>query len=461
MDWFLIALAAIAIYLIIVAILKTHLPTGTQATGETPDDTDQQTPSGDQSSLASHVMFYGPILGIKTENVGFFDWFKKFSGGLRIYGTVGVFMVIIVSILMFLLILQTVNFTIALKPEPTAINSPQNIFFIPGLNEFIPSTFAVWFAFIITLVVHEFGHAILCRVENIKVKAMGVLFLVIPIGAFVEPDEDGVKEAKPFERMRMYGAGIMNNLVIGVLCFALLVTMIGWAEPSSEPIVVGYYQDYPAAVAGVPIPSIIKTINDTPVSTSADVADILNNSKPGDHVMVKFEKDGEITSHQLNLSAWPSEVGSSESGFMGVVYYNGQKVIQTTQSFFSPIGFLLLMSIPFQKPELGTNKIAGLENFQILGFDTKDAEYYTEPFPFYWQIIHLLYWGGFINLLVGFFNALPMLPLDGGLIFREGTERILARCGLERYGAHVVGTISSLMLVLLIAIITLPFLFHL
>ena len=52
-------------------------------------------------------------------------------------------------------------------------------FLIPGLNEFVPSTFAVWFAFILTLVIHEFGHAILCRVEQIKVKAMGVLFFVI------------------------------------------------------------------------------------------------------------------------------------------------------------------------------------------------------------------------------------------------------------------------------------------
>lgn len=459
MDWFLISLAAVAIYFMIVAVLKTHLSPPSDA--ENADQSDAHTHEKGLSCINKHVVFYGPILGLKTERVGFFDWFGKFSRGLRIYGSFGVLMVILVSIIMFFVILQTVNFTITMKPEPTAINKPQNIFFIPGLNEFIPSTFAVWFAFILTLVVHEFGHAILCRVEKIKVKAMGVLFFIIPIGAFVEPDEDGVKEAAPLARMRMYGAGIMNNLVIGFLCFALLLILISWAEPVQDPIITGYYKDYPAGNAKIQIPSIIRTINGTPVSSPADISDLLNKTRPGDHILLGVEKDGSLSNYDLNLSSWPKEIGISESGFMGVVYYNGERVIQTTQKFFSPIGFILLMSIPFQRPELGTQNIAGLENFQILGFDTRDTSYYKEPFPLYWQIIHLLYWGGFINLLVGFFNALPMLPLDGGLIFKEGVERILARRGLQEYGVHLVGAVTSLMIVLLISIITLPFLFHL
>ena len=54
-----------------------------------------------------------------------------------------------------------------------------------------------------------------------------------------------------------------------------------------------------------------------------------------------------------------------------------------------------------------------------------------------------------------------MLPLDGGLIFREAAERILARRGLQKYGTHLVGAVSSLMLIMMIALFTLPYLFHL
>ena len=454
MDLYLIALAAIAIYVLIVAYLKTNIPSASN-TPDTPDSfIEPATPTTVWSALSSHIIFYGPILGLKTDNVGFFDWFRRYSRGLRIYGSIGVIMVIIVSVLMVALIVLSVNLTIALKPEPTAINKPQNLFLIPGLNEFVPSTFAVWFAFILTLVIHEFGHAILCRVEKIRVKAMGVLFLVIPIGAFVEPDEEGVKQADSWPRIRMYGAGIMNNLVIGVLCFALLVSMIGWAVPSTEPIVVGFYKDYPAASAGIPIPSIIRSINGSTVSTTAEVGTVLNQTKPGDHVLIGFEKDGVVTEHELNLSSWPSDLGSKDTGFMGVFYYNGQSVIQTTQQFFSPVGFMMLLSVPFLPGYEG-------QQLRVLGFDIQDTEYYKEPFPLYWQVIHLLFWSGFINLAAGLFNALPMLPLDGGLIFKEATERILARRGLQQYGAHIVGAVSSLILIMMVAMLTLPYLFHL
>jgi len=449
MDWYLVAFAIIALYLALVAVIKTYIPapcTDT-TTGEDPE------PSQKSSFLASHLMFYGPILALKTESVAFFDWFKRYSRGLRIYGTIGVFMVIIVSILMVTMILLSVHLTVALKPEPTAINKPQNLFLIPGVNEFVPSTFAVWFAFFLTLVIHEFGHAILCRVEKIRVKAMGVLFFVIPIGAFVEPDEEEVNKAASWPKMRMYGAGIMNNLVIGVLCFVLMIGMIGWAVPSTEPIVVGFYKDYPAASAGIPIPSIIRSINGSQVNSTAEVTSVLNQSKPGDHVMVGFEKNGTVSERELNLSAWPADLGTRESGFMGVFYYNGQGMIQTTQKFLSPAGILMLLSVPF---------IPGIEGQQlrVLGFDVEDTGYYTEPFPFYWQVIHLLFWSGFINLAAGLFNALPMLPLDGGLIFKEGTERLLARRGLSQYGSHVVGAVSSLMLILMVALLSLPYLFH-
>lgn len=449
MDWYLVALVVIVIYLALVAIIKTYLPSPRTDTtsGEEPE------PSFEKSALASHITFYGPILALKTESVAFFDWFRKYSRGLRIYGTIGVFMVIIVSILMVAMILLSVHLTVTMKPEPTAINKPQNLFLIPGLNEFVPSTFAVWFAFILTLVIHEFGHAILCRVEKIKVKAMGVLFFVIPIGAFVEPDEEEVNKSASWPKMRMYGAGIMNNMVVGVLCFVLMIGMIGWAVPSTEPIVVGFYKDYSAASAGIPVPSIIKSINGSPVHSTAEVASLLNQTIPGNHIMVGFEKNGTTSEYELNLSTWPSDLGVRESGFMGVYYYNGQGVIQTTQRFLSPFGFLMLLSLPF---------IPGYEGQQlrVLGFDVEDTSYYTEPFPLYWQVIHLLFWSGFINLAAGLFNALPMLPLDGGLIFKEATERLLAKRGLSRYGSQIVGAVSSFILILMVAMLSLPYLFH-
>lgn len=430
MDWILILLCCLTGYVLILAYIRTYNP------------------------FPRFISLYGPIIGLKTDQVGFFDWFRKFSVPLRIYGSIGVFMVIVVSVVMVIMLLISVDMTVELKPEPTSLHKPQNIFLIPGINEFVPSTFAVWFAFIFTLVIHEFGHGILCRVEQIAVKSMGVLFLIIPIGAFVEPDEDEVKKASSWPRMRMYGAGIMNNLVVGVVSFSLMLALMGLAIPTTEPVVVGVYQNYSAAASDVPFPSTIRSIDGTEVHTVADVSDILNKTLPGDHIRVGFENNGNLREYELNLSPWPRQFGDYDSGFMGVAYYNGQSLIDSMKSFFSPIGFFYLLSVPFNPTMEG-------QPFKILGFDVADIDYYTVPFPGFWEAIHILFWSGFINFAAGLFNALPMIPLDGGLIFKEGTERLLSRHGLTKYADHVVGIVSSGMIVLFVAIFTLPYLFHL
>ncbi len=429
MDWLLILLAGAAGYAVIAAYLKTY------------------------HIFPDNITFYGPILGIKTDNVAFFDWFRKYAGLFRLYGTAGVFMVIIVSVLMVLMLTISFNMTLELKPEPTAIHKPQNILLIPGVNEFVPSTVAVWLAFILTLVIHEFGHAILCRVERIAVKSMGILLLVIPLGAFVEPDEEEVNKAASWPRMRMYGAGIMNNMVAGILCFGLMILMIGWAVPTEEPVVVALYKDFPAANAEIPTPSIIRTIDNTPVSTTAEVSDTLNQTAPGDTVTIGFEHEGRVSEYNLVLAPWPEELDGKASGFMGVYYYNGAGIISGIQRLFSPIGLFYLLSVPFNPTMEG-------QYLRILGFDIPDTGYYTAPFPGYWEVIHLLFWGGFINFAAGLFNALPMLPLDGGLIFREGLERLLSRRGLEKYAGQCVGMVSSLMLVMMLALFILPYVYQ-
>ncbi len=430
MDWFLILLACITGYAILLAYIRTYKP------------------------YPRFITLYGPIIGLKTDCVDFFDYFKRFSRFLRVYGTIGVAMVIIVSVGMVIMLLLSVNLTLELKPEPTPLHKPQNIFLIPGVNEFVPSTFAVWFAFILTLVIHEFGHAILCRVEHIAVKSMGVLFLFIPIGAFVEPDEDEVKKAAPWPRMRMYGAGIMNNLLIGLVSFGLMICLIGMAVPTQEPVVIALYKNYSAAQADVPTPSIIRTINGEQVFSSQDVSDVMNTTRPGDMVVVGFEHHGAIKEYTLNVSSWPEVLGSRESGFLGVFYYNGPAIINAVQRMFSPVGIFMLLSVPFNPTMEG-------QYLRILGFDVADTDYYQVPFPGYWQVIHILFWSGFINLAAGLFNALPMIPLDGGYIFKEGVERVLRRQGLAQYTDSIVGLVSTGMVVLMVALFTLPYLFHL
>jgi membrane-associated protease RseP (regulator of RpoE activity) len=53
-----------------------------------------------------------------------------------------------------------------------------------------------------------------------------------------------------------------------------------------------------------------------------------------------------------------------------------------------------------------------------------------------------------------------MVPLDGGYIFKEGVDRLLDRRGLIRYSGYVVSAVSSVIVMMLISLILLPYLLH-
>ena len=400
-----------------------------------------------------HITFYGPILALKTNRVEFFEKFTAFRTFFRVYGTAGVIAVIIVSVFITVMLFISVRYTLLVQPEPTGIYKPQNILLLPGINEYVPSTIAVWLAFILTIGVHEFGHGILCRVENIKVKTMGALIAVIPIGFFVEPDEEELDKTKGMAKVRMFGAGITNNLVVGFSCFFLLILFMGLVTPFSQPVIHGVYKDYPAASAGIPPGSIVTAVNGVPVNSRADVSSILNTTKPGNTLTLTVDKDKIVKDYPLTLSAWPGDIPDRTSGFMGVEYYDGAAVMSVIQGMLSPIGFFQFLIVPFAND-------SGVQLLRILAFETPETIYYQVPFEGFWGVVNLLFWCAWININVGIFNAIPMIPLDGGYIFKEGVDRLLDRRGLLKYSSYVTSAVSYLMLVVLVSLIALPYLLH-
>lgn len=432
MDWLLVVGVIVAIYAMLAYYIKTF------------------------KLWENHVVFYGPILAIKTDRVGFFDWFARYRTFFRIYGTMGVLMVIVVSVLMTVMLFLSLQTTIVQQPQPTAVNELRNVLAIPGVNDFIPFTIAVLIGLIVTMVVHEFGHAILCRIEGIRVRSMGLLIPVIPIGAFVEPDEEDQEKTKGLAKMRMFGAGITNNIVLGLVCFGLVVVLLGFATPLTAPLVSGVYPDTPAYAAGLPSNSLIKEVNGISVSSREEISRILDTTRPGDTVTLLADNHGNLKTYTLTLAAWPAGMSTKTSGFMGVSYYDAGQLKQIFNNMLSPVGFLVLLAIPIwvilDPSQYGS--------FMILMNDTAGAAMWNVPFPFFWFVIQLLFWCGWWNLVVGTFNALPLVPLDGGYIMKEGIDRLLDKKGLIRYSGHVVAAVSYAMLVVILAIFLLPKLLH-
>jgi membrane-associated protease RseP (regulator of RpoE activity) len=403
-----------------------------------------------------HITFYGPLMALKTDRVGFFDRFLPFSTFLRVYGTLGVVMVVLVSVLMTLMLLVSVQHIVVQRPPLTMANDPKNVLAIPGVNDFIPFTFAVWFGLLVTMIVHEFGHAILCRVEGIRVKSMGILLAVIPIGAFVEPDEEDQEKTTGLPKMRMFGAGITNNILVGLLCFVLMVGLLGYAVPVSTPLIKGVYVDSPAYLAGVPPNSVLKEVNGVPVSNRADVTAVLDKTKPGESIPLLVENKGAAKEYRLTLASWPKDMADKTSGFMGVSYYDAPLIKEQFGLLATPIGVLILLAIPIYT----IMDPAGWSHFSLMTIDTVDSVMWQVPFPEFWFVVQILFWCGWFNLVVGTFNALPLVPLDGGYILKEGVDRIFDRRGWLQYSGYVVSAISYAMFAILLAVMVLPLLLN-
>lgn len=75
----------------------------------------------------------------------------------------------------------------------------------------------------------------------------------------------------------------------------------------------------------------------------------------------------------------------------------------------------------------------------------------------FWIVVNIFYWLAWMNLLLGMSNALPLVPLDGGLLFRDFAASIAARfrrgwssVQLDQFGGRAVTVSSLLVLVLLV-----------
>jgi membrane-associated protease RseP (regulator of RpoE activity) len=407
------------------------------------------------------ITFYGPVMAIKTERIGFFDRFMPIAAVLRVYGSVGIAMVGVVSLAMTVFVFLAFRTEVVSPPPPEGIFSLPNVLAIPGVNQFIPFTIPVILGIAITIAIHELGHGILCRVEGILVKSMGVLLFVIPIGFFVEPDEDELERTAPLPKSRMFGAGIANNMVASIVCFGLMLLLLGMLAPIPGPIIYQVIEGSPANNASVPLGSVILDVGGERVTSIDDVSRILAGTMPGDALnltvlpaeVVRDLPAGSSppggTTYTLNLTSFPGRT----YGYMGILYYQPAAILGAMKSIASPLGLLFLSILPVDVLPM----YSLYPQFHLLFMDSPDTAFYRVPFPLFWGVIHFLFWCGWFNFMVGTFNALPMVPFDGGFIMKEGVEGLMKRLGRPRLADRIVLAISVLILGLLILILAIPY----
>lgn len=280
-----------------------------------------------------------------------------------------------------LMILMAVALVYSLK---TLMDTPTVSLIVPGVEVpgspiFIPLLSGL-IALATVLIVHEFSHGILSRVENIKVNSIGLLLFAILPGAFVEPNEDELKALDCPARMRIYVAGSMANLTLAAIALIIMLILSSFIIPAvfeEDGVMISRLTEDGNAIDHLSEGMIIQSINNVTVNDSESYQKAIATLKPNATVDIKTD-NGEY-SFQLKTNPMNKSLG-----FMGI--------------------------------QVKSNNVIS---------EAYDNQFYT---PLLWILMplnELLFWIYFLNFAIGTFNLLPMKPLDGGHLLEDLLSYIL------------------------------------
>ena len=377
------------------------------------------------------LTLFGPALMVKTQKGrGFLDRVGRFR---RFWSAVGDAGLLLAGASMVLIVLVLVlDATVALRTPASAAPTPQEALGIPGINPFIPIGYGL-VALVIGVVLHELMHGVIARSQKIGVKSLGILWLVIPVGAFVEQDDAEMNAAPRRQRGRVAAAGVLANLVLAVVFFFLVAAIVSSSvQPTANGVGLGaVVAGTPAASLGLHAGDVIVAVNGTTTTTSPELFNALAKTHANQTVAISYYDPnvGSVVTNSVkleSLDAYTHVASDAPKGFLGV-----------SPTFLTPTQLKTVLANPPAGPG---GPLAGVTYWVVLPIAGMEPvggstpSFFTLSGPLaalgtggFWILVNVLYWLSWMNLLLGLSNALPLYPLDGGLLFRDFVASVTAR----------------------------------
>jgi membrane-associated protease RseP (regulator of RpoE activity) len=320
---------------------------------------------------------------------------------------------------------------------------PGSILLLPGINPVLPIVYG-WIAIVFAIAVHEGAHGVIARNVGFNVKSSGLLFfLIVPIGAFVDVDEEQIKKAKPRAALKVMAGGVGANIIVAAVCLLGVLLLVG----SLTPLIDGVYindvtNGMPAQTAGLLPKDVFVSVDNVTINNSTQLRTILDTKTAGDIIQVTVVR-GE--NWQDRFSTIVNLTVSENRTVMGISSFDlfTEQRLANYQSF--SLDRLSMYLVP---PTLASG---------LVPFSDLLAPFYSNPIP-QWQILgNGLFWIWFVNVNLAIFNALPIYPLDGGRIFDITLKSALGKRLSEKTVRSITigATIACVTLVLLVTL--LPF----
>jgi membrane-associated protease RseP (regulator of RpoE activity) len=353
-------------------------------------------------------------------------------------------------------------------------------------------------ALLLSVMVHEFGHYITARRFNMKVTEFFLGFgkrlwsyrrgetefgiKAIPAGGYCKisgmtPDDqmDPGEESRAFyiarssKKLIVLGAGSFLHFVLGILL--LFVLLAGVGVNSLTSVVKEVVPESAAVVAGFKSGDEIQAINGEEITDWARGVDLIRSAN-GAPLTFTIDRGGEI----IELRATPrlTDVGGEDRYVLGVINEVGTKrlgILTAGKDSITITGDMAVQSV--KSLALLPTKIPQLWG-QTFGGETRDAnglvgvvgvarvsgetiasgdQNWSQRIGTFLLIIASL------NIFVGIFNLLPILPLDGGHMavaiadeIRAFFARLRGRPRPAPINVQVLTPITAVVVVVLIAL---------
>jgi len=344
-----------------------------------------------------------------------------------------------------------------------------------------------WVIFIVALLVsvmlHETGHFVLAKKFGMKVTRYFVGFgptiwstwrgeteygiKALPFGGFVKivgmhsmddpddpEDEPQAFRSKPaWQRILVLCAGSAMHFILALLLvFGLAlgvgiandnVTQLGTISPCVPTSLAAYNNGTcgspdapasPAKLAGLRAGDTVTAFDGHPVSSFTQLGDAIRAVPPGSSATITVRRDGKL----VTLPIKPASVSGRNGSYLGIgpaVLFQVANPLRAIEYSGSTFGQVLVGSaqavtaLPKELPKLFDKNSSNSSGGQLIGVVGAAEATGTEVASndgWQYKVSFVLLLIASLNIFVGAFNLLPLLPLDGGHIAVIIYERIRA-----------------------------------
>ncbi len=338
------------------------------------------------------------------------------------------------------------------------VKNPWSLVFVAGL--------------IVSVFLHELGHFLTARRSGMKVTQfyMGMgpkVFCfqrgevefglrALPVGAFVRiVGMNNLDDCAPEDEPRTYRqqsyprrilvitAGSLMHLVIAIVLFIGIYSTVGRFGDTGELLIYGAPAiDSPAEKIGLRDGDQILAVDGVPISSRFELITAIVANKPGDSVEVRFSRDGQEQVEQVVLAANPA---NTEVAFLGV---SSDSYSYVRQNVFDAVRFSLVdvvntargsvsgLFVVLNPANIFSNVVADEPDIMtrpttIVGASQVGGEIGRSD-----GLKGVLMLLASVNIFIGVFNMVPLLPFDGGHAAIATYERLRSRRG-HAYRADV------------------------